>query len=44
MREFRRVEYDVEAAAQAVRKSDLPDEFAAQLLEAGGYAPVPTAA
>ena len=35
--EFRRVEYDVEAAARAVLESDLPDEFAAQLREARGY-------
>ena len=35
--EFRRVEYDVEAAAQAVLESDLPDEFAGQLREARGY-------
>jgi putative phosphoesterase len=33
--EFRRVEYDVEAAARAVRESDLPNEFAG-LLETGG--------
>jgi putative phosphoesterase len=33
--DFRRVEYDVLAAAQAVRDSDLPDHFAA-LLETGG--------
>lgn len=39
--EFRRVEYNVEVAAQAVRDSDLPDEFAGQLLEARGYTPVP---
>lgn len=39
--EFRRVEYDVEAAAQAVRSSALPDEFAGQLLEARGYTPLP---
>ncbi len=34
--EFRRVEYDVEKAAQAVLASDLPDEFAGQLREARG--------
>ena len=39
--EFRRVEYDVEAAAQAVLGSDLPDEFAGQLREARGYPPTP---
>jgi putative phosphoesterase len=33
--EFRRVEYDVAAAAQAVRNSDLPDQFAG-MLETGG--------
>ncbi len=33
--EFRRVEYDVPAAAKAVRDSDLPDQFA-ELLETGG--------
>ncbi|MCA1570957.1 MAG: metallophosphatase family protein [Chloroflexi bacterium] len=40
--EFRRVEYDVEAAVQAVLESDLPDEFAGQLLEARGYVIGPT--
>ena len=35
--EFRRVEYDVERAAQAVEASDLPSEFAGQLREARGY-------
>lgn len=39
--EFRRVEYDVETAAQAVLASDLPDEFAGQLREARGYVPIP---
>lgn len=39
--EFRRVEYDVEKAAQAVLASDLPDEFAGQLREARGYVLVP---
>jgi len=33
--EFVRVEYDVERAARAIRESDLPDEFAADL-ETGG--------
>jgi len=40
--EFRRVEYDVEAAVQAVLESDLPDEFAGQLLEARGFVIGPT--
>lgn len=35
--EFRRVAYDVEAAARAIEASDLPGEFAAQLREARGY-------
>lgn len=35
--EFRRVGYDVEAAAQAIEATDLPAEFAAQLREARGY-------
>lgn len=34
---FRRVAYDVEAAARAVEASDLPSEFADQLREARGY-------
>jgi hypothetical protein len=38
--EFRRVEYDVEAVGLAIRESELPEEFAAQLLEARGYSPV----
>jgi putative phosphoesterase len=36
--EFRRVAYDVEAAARAVEASTLPSEFATQLREARGYA------
>lgn len=36
--EFRRVAYNVEAAAQAVEASELPREFADQLREARGYA------
>jgi putative phosphoesterase len=35
--EFRRVAYDVEAAARAIEASELPEEFAAQLHEARGY-------
>jgi putative phosphoesterase len=35
--EFRRVEYDVEAAARAILDSTLPHEFADQLREARGY-------
>jgi putative phosphoesterase len=35
--EFRRVAYDVEAAARAIEATDLPAEFAAQLREARGY-------
>ena len=37
--EFRRVVYDVEAAARAVETSGLPPEFAAQLRQARGYRP-----
>jgi putative phosphoesterase len=36
--DFRRVAYDVEAAARAVEASELPSEFADQLREARGYA------
>jgi putative phosphoesterase len=36
--EFRRVAYDVEAAARTVEASELPSEFAGQLREARGYA------
>jgi hypothetical protein len=36
--QFRRVAYDVEAAARAVEASELPSEFADQLREARGYA------
>jgi putative phosphoesterase len=36
--EFRRVAYNVEAAARAVEASELPSEFADQLREARGYA------
>ena len=36
--EFRRVAYNVEAAARAVEASELPPEFADQLREARGYA------
>ena len=40
--EFRRVEYDVERAAEAILASELPHEFAAQVREARGYrAPEP---
>ena len=35
---FRRVEYDIRAAAEAVRQSDLPDKFARDL-ELGGATP-----
>ena len=35
--EFRRVNYDVEAAAQVIEATDLPAEFSAQLREARGY-------
>lgn len=34
---FRRVAYDIEAAARAIETSELPSEFAAQLREARGY-------
>jgi hypothetical protein len=33
--EFRRVEYDIVAAAEAIRASELPDHFA-ELIETGG--------
>ncbi len=39
--EFRRVDYNVAAAAQAVRNSGLPPHFAA-LLETGGLVPTPS--
>ena len=39
--EFRRVAYDVEAAARAVEASELPSEFGPQLREARGYKPRP---
>ena len=35
--EFRRVEYDIKAAAQGILASELPHEFAAQLREARGF-------
>ena len=35
--EFRRVDYDIDAAAQGILASDLPHEFAAQLREARGF-------
>jgi diadenosine tetraphosphatase ApaH/serine/threonine PP2A family protein phosphatase len=38
--EFRRVAYDVAAAARAIRASGLPPHFA-DLLETGGLAPAP---
>ena len=41
--EFRRVTYDVAAAAAAVRQAGLPGYFA-QLLETGGQAPLPSVA
>ena len=40
--DFRRVTYDVAAAAAAIRQSSLPDHFA-DLLETGGLAPIPEA-
>jgi diadenosine tetraphosphatase ApaH/serine/threonine PP2A family protein phosphatase len=42
--DLRRVEYDVEKTAQAILASDLPHEFAAQVREARGYAPMPAVA
>lgn len=33
--EFRRVDYDVEAAAQAIRESELPDYYADELIAGG---------
>jgi hypothetical protein len=38
--EFPRVEYDVEAAAQAILKSDLPRDFADYLRSGGGVQPI----
>jgi putative phosphoesterase len=35
--EFRRVEYDIDAATQGILASELPHEFAAQLREARGF-------
>jgi putative phosphoesterase len=35
--DFRRVEYDIDAAAQGILASELPHEFAAQLREARGF-------
>jgi putative phosphoesterase len=35
--DFRRVDYDIEAAAQGILASELPHEFAAQLREARGF-------
>ncbi len=37
--EFRRVQYDIERASDAIEASDLPSEFAEQLREARGYRP-----
>lgn len=37
--EFVRVEYDIERAMQAIRASDLPDEFAEQLASGGAVTP-----
>ncbi|MEX0629659.1 MAG: hypothetical protein WEE67_04370 [Chloroflexota bacterium] len=42
--EFRRVAYDIEAAARAIEASHLPDEFAAQLRGARGYRAAPAGA
>ncbi len=39
--EFVRVEYDVDAAADAIRRSDLPDDFA-EFLRTGGKTPAAT--
>lgn len=39
--EFRRVEYDIEAAIRAIRESDLPDEFAEYLRSGGRLASAP---
>jgi hypothetical protein len=35
--DFRRVEYDIEAAAQGILASELPHEFASQIREARGF-------
>jgi putative phosphoesterase len=35
--DFRRVDYDIDAAAQGILASELPNEFAAQLREARGF-------
>ena len=42
--EFVRLEYDLEEAMQAIRGSDLPDDFAEYLRTGGGPTPVPTLA
>jgi diadenosine tetraphosphatase ApaH/serine/threonine PP2A family protein phosphatase len=34
---FRRVEYDIDAAAQGILASELPHEFVGQLREARGF-------
>jgi hypothetical protein len=36
--EFRRVVYDVEAAAAGIRRSELPDTFAAEIQRGGAQA------
>ena len=40
--EFRRMPYDVEAVAAAIRESELPDKFAADLETAGASASLPS--
>ena len=42
--ELVRVEYDVERAAQAIRASDLPDEFAEYLISGGRLSPIDSTA
>jgi hypothetical protein len=40
--DFARVEYDVEEAMQAIRESELPDDFAEYLRTGGQPAPAPS--
>jgi Predicted phosphoesterase len=41
--EFVRVEYDLDAAVRAIRASELPDDFAEQLMAGGKLAPAASA-
>ena len=42
--EFRRIAYNVEAEATAIRESSLPDKFAADIETGGSPAPAPASA